>query len=810
MTTTKTSFLERLERSCLLSPQQLAALRNDGDQSAEGLARGLIRKQWITRWQARQLLSGETEFSVGKYQLLDKLGQGGMGAVYKARQTDIDRLVAIKSMSDDVLDRDDAVQRFLRESRAMAAVSHPHIVTAYDVEVVDGNYYLVMEYVEGRDLESWSAAAGQLPVDWACECILQAALGLEHAHRRGLIHRDIKPSNLLVIGDSVQSVPHVKLLDMGIARFCERRKDGTPITATGEVLGTPDYMAPDQALDPREIDIRADIYSLGCTLFKLLTGEVPLVRDTPLQTMMARNTQDPPPPSSLRADLPPMLDEVVMRMMAREPSARYATPAEVAAALAPFAMQSSHGSPTTVAPRPAPASGPSTDPDLDQFVNTLGDDGMAAGLPDIDPPSGDAKRPLLAFAAGLVLLLLIGAALGVVIKFSTPDGSTVLVKVSEPEANIEIDGGKIRVTSPKLRVPVEIEVPAGKHELRVTKGGFETFTEKFEISGGDGEPLVLTAKLVPRAAAGPRTTPPVTSPPAAEKFPLVGPDPDAQQARQREAATSYDLPLQVKHEPRGLEFVLIPPGKQVIGTPTEVIDRMATGSSHWDVRYRSEGPQREVTIERPYYLAVHETTVGDMLAFLEATGYKPDHVKPDDEDQTGRSIWAKRDPREPVAFVSWNDGRAYCKWLSEQDGQVYRLPTEVEWENAARAGTTTQRYFGDDDSEMAEYAWYDRNARGSRQRVGQKLANPFGVYDILGNVWEWCLDPFDPKVEIGVVAFDLHSPPIEVSHATRGGAFNSGPEFVRSSCRTGYGPDYTNVHFGFRVLREIPRDAKPK
>jgi serine/threonine protein kinase len=352
-------FLQLLERSTLLTPEQFADASQWGETQPKALAQRLVKQEWLTTWQASQLLAGKgsrSHFFLGKYRLLELLGMGGMGAVYKAVQPGTGRTVALKKMHRHVLKQPRAIERFLREIRSAAAVDDPHVVRAFDADSENDNYYLVMEYVPGKNLKTWIKEQQSLPINWACECIRQAALGLQHAHELGMLHRDIKPSNLLVT-QGEEGLPLVKLLDLGLARFASESSTEGELTRSGQVIGTPDYMSPEQARNSKLTDIRADIFSLGCTLFELLTGQFPFGGETVMEKLLARSTEDAQPVRKYRPDVPAGLDAVLARMLARDPNARYATPAEVAIALAPYSIgvQGAESAPRAaadVAPRP--------------------------------------------------------------------------------------------------------------------------------------------------------------------------------------------------------------------------------------------------------------------------------------------------------------------------------------------------------------------------------------------------------------------------------------------------------------------------
>ncbi len=212
--------------------------------------------------------------SIPGYEILELLGEGGMGQIYKARHLRLDRMVALKVIHPDRLGHPDAVQRFHREARVSALFTHPHLITVYDVDEIGGTHFLVMEFIEGSDLGHWVKEHGPLPAARACEYMRQAALGLQHIHDHSLVHRDIKPTNLFLTANETV----VKILDLGLARFNQPglwNPTWAELTQSGMVMGTPAFLAPEQARDSRRVDIRSDIYSLGCTLYYLLTGRVP-------------------------------------------------------------------------------------------------------------------------------------------------------------------------------------------------------------------------------------------------------------------------------------------------------------------------------------------------------------------------------------------------------------------------------------------------------------------------------------------------------------------------------------------------------
>jgi putative two-component system response regulator len=307
-----------------LSPEARADLL--GSPNREALLAGLIKHGLLTEYQACRIEAGKTHGLVlGNYRVLDRLGAGGMGIVFKAENLRMRRPVAIKVLALSHEQDPRLLQRFYAEVRAIAQLQHPNIVAASD----DGPalHYLVMEYVPGQDLEEYVLAQGPASVAKACDIVHQVASALAEAHRHHLVHRDIKPSNVRLTPEG-----QAKLLDFGLTRHFRSR-----LTEPGAILGTLEYIAPEQARDASTVDIRADIYGLGGTLYFLLTGQTPFPEEGSITEDLARRLTQPPP--SLRAqqpDLPAELDAVVARMMAIDQERRYQTPQEVMRALLPF------------------------------------------------------------------------------------------------------------------------------------------------------------------------------------------------------------------------------------------------------------------------------------------------------------------------------------------------------------------------------------------------------------------------------------------------------------------------------------------
>jgi serine/threonine-protein kinase len=364
----KLVLLDLLRDSGLLQADQveaLARLPEARDPDPNALARQVFQRGWLTRFQITQIAKGRArDLRIGTYIIMDRLGEGGMGAVFKAQHQHMSRIVALKVIRKDRLSHPKAVQRFYKEVKAAGQLHHPNIVLAFDAGDSNGTHFLSMEYVDGQDLSRVVQETGPLPVPQACDYIRQAALGLQHAHERGLVHRDIKPSNLLVTltppaesmaGGRLPPWGTVKVLDLGLARLDEQgmTEQDRALTRDGAVLGTPDFLAPEQALGAHTVDARADLYSLGCTFYFLLSGGTPFHAESVAQLLLKHQLEHPVPLETVRSDVPEGVRQIIDALLAKEPQDRIQTGAELAAALAPFC-----GAAATAASVPAASAAP--------------------------------------------------------------------------------------------------------------------------------------------------------------------------------------------------------------------------------------------------------------------------------------------------------------------------------------------------------------------------------------------------------------------------------------------------------------------
>lgn len=349
----RATFFDRLRQSRLLTEAELekAASRFGDDAPSPVIADLLVQEGVLTPFQGRHVCGGDTQpLSLGQYRLLDELGRGGMGRVYKALHTIMGRVVAIKVISPELVSDPIAVEWFRREVRASTQLNHPNIVMAYDANEAEGLHFLVMEYVHGVTLDSLVKQHGPLPIPHACALIRQTCLGMQHAHENGMVHRDIKPGNLLIPlpeGDRSSELL-VKILDFGLARLHGKTK-GDTIALRGEtgVLGTPDYIAPEQSRDIHAADIRSDLYSLGCVFYFALAGRVPFPGDNAVEKLIKHLMEQPQLLEELRPEVPPEVAALVRRLMAKDPADRYQTPIELVSALETWAAEHPKSFPAT-------------------------------------------------------------------------------------------------------------------------------------------------------------------------------------------------------------------------------------------------------------------------------------------------------------------------------------------------------------------------------------------------------------------------------------------------------------------------------
>lgn len=518
-------FSRYLTLSGLMSADEVQSFSSslqprDAAYDAEAFAALLVQANKLTPYQAETLKQGHTRGLVlGNYVILDKLGEGGMGMVFKARHRLMKRIVALKVLPPSMTQSTDAVQRFHREVEVAARLTHPNIAAAHDADQADGIHFLVMEYVEGPNLSALVKETGPLSPPLAMNIIAQAARGLSHAHQHGVVHRDIKPGNLLVGRDGV-----VKVLDMGLAQLQageQNAGDKAELTQSGRIMGTVDYMAPEQALDAKNVDQRADIYSLGCTLFYLLAGRPVSPEGTLTQKLLWHQTETVPTLQSVSPEVPEALEPIFRQMVAKRANERQATMAEVVAQLEPlladipaeqlqlplegFELRSGPGSNTDISRHRAKLTVVERQTRVD--YGALDDQ----SLPGVLPPAPRKPNRLVPALIGLALAgVFAGVALFAYFAppgkndkkqnqvVATNEDAKLIIASSQPNARVFINGKEQGQTNGAEPYQLEVAVAPGEYQVRVEKEGFKTFEDKVALK--PGKPLTLSAALGARPA----------------------------------------------------------------------------------------------------------------------------------------------------------------------------------------------------------------------------------------------------------------------------------------------------------------------
>ena len=696
------TFLSQLSDSGILSDQKLRAAeqKKSEHQDGESLAKDMIKSGHLTKYQAEQILSGKGKnLSMGQYVLLEKLGAGGMGQVYKAFHPGMDRTVAIKVILTKGKIDEESVRRFEREVKAAAKLSHPNIITVYDAGNADGRHFMVMELVKGQDLNVIVHRKGTFGVSETINYIKQVARGLAFAHESGVIHRDIKPANLFL-----DIKGNVKILDMGLAKISPRENEETlsMLTGTTAIMGTVDFMSPEQGLSSRDVDARADIYSLGATLYYFLTKKVMYEGDTAFAKVIAHSESPIPALKAIRPDVSDDLEFIYTKMVAKQVEDRYQSMLELIQDL------------------DAIEKGSASTKNLTELstINSLRDE---FGEMDINRASSnkivkssnsnktvkkkDYKFALIATGIGVVLIGVV--ALAFILGRSSNSQSELALKSNSANGKVEV------VTSND-----SAEGIPSKGNLLVAP-----FTE-------------AKAKEMQKEVA---------------------------KSLQKEVEEKEDLGKGIT-----LEMVLIPAGKFLMGSPASEKGRQPTEKQH------------EVTLPKPYYMGKYEVTLEQWESVM---GYNPSRIK---------------EAKLPIELVSWNDCQEFIKKLNLNTNGGYRLPTEAEWEYACRAGTSTAYWFGSDITPK-DANYYDPKI-GTPVTVGSYKPNAFGLYDMHGNVSEWCEDWY------GEYPFALTDPKGAVTGqrlVLRGGGFSSLISTARSSYRNAISPSLRSIDLGFRLARTV-------
>jgi formylglycine-generating enzyme required for sulfatase activity/tRNA A-37 threonylcarbamoyl transferase component Bud32 len=802
--------------------------------------------------------------SGGRYKVVARLGEGGMALVYRAREPNLDRDVVIKVPRPAMLEDPEFVARFSREVRALVRLEHPAIVKIIDFGEHKGAPFVVLQYLPGGSLRDRQRAqpGGRAPVASLRGWVEKVAQALDFIHGQGYVHRDVKPDNVLF-----DALGHPFLSDFGIAKALDDRQGaaGRPVTvatATGVVVGTPQYMAPELVLG-KPYDGRVDQYALAATVFEVIGGRPPFDGNTPAAIALEQARQAAPPVKALLPDAPREVVEALKRALSVDPARRFPNclgfarallgapvavavpapallpvpPAEPAAPAAPPARASETVCPHCGRRSPLPAGGAGKRVMCPGCKGTfraapvLTPDGktapLAAGtvreqpvtVPVVQPVAHRPARAPAASNGRLWLLLGIGAALLVFLP-ALVVGGYYLFRGNSRGAS---------AARPTLGAVARVELLAG-----------ESATLPVSVTrNGNGDALTFKVEGLPDGVSA--RLPTLAGPDSSAKLEMIA---TTEAPRGDHTATlslwngsdrfgQQSFTVHVDHEltnSLGMKLVRVPRGRFRMGSPA--------GEGGDD----DERPQHDVEITRGFYLAEHTVTFGQFRRFVEDGSYRTDaeadgkggtgydDAQDKAKDKDGRRITSERSPRfnwkevgwpqtdrHPVVNVTWNDAQRFCEWLSKKEKRAYRLPTEAEWEYACRAGTATRFWCGEGDASLDGAAnladrSYDRKVSAKIEYqewddgqpftapVGSYRANPWGLYDMHGNVFQWCQDWVDSTYYRSSPGQDPQGPATGTNRIIRGGAFSFPAKKCRSAYRLWGAPDDRNCWVGFRVV----------
>ncbi len=729
--------------------------------------------------------------SLGSYEILEVLGRGGMGVVLKARDPKLQRIVAIKVLAPEIAANKMAKKRFEREAQATAAVSHDHIVTIYAVDEVKSLPFIVMECIVGRTLQKKIEETGPLELKEILRIGMQAAMGLAAAHKQGLVHRDIKPANILL----QNGIQRVKITDFGLARAT----DDVGMTQTGQIAGTPLYMSPEQA-QGQKVDHTSDLFSLGSVLYTMATGR-PAFRAPSTIAVLRRVVDDTPRPiHEVNEELPSWLGDIISKLMSKKKEDRFQTAAELAELLSRRLARlqeprSSTSNNSVVAPPEKPKADPGRKSAVSSKVTSASRPPAAPREQDEHLELPERRRrvkpvrkqtiwdrirgasPLTWLVAGILVPGMIALVVMVTMLLNR-DQLLVRIELDESlrqqDVTLVIDGTTYAARDLGPSIPMK----PGPHTLEVKRGNEQFKSEQFTIFQNE-KPLFRVktegGKLsVERAdpgkevhiLAGVHSSSLMQTSwhgwPADAPAPAIAPfNADQAKKHQEEWAAYLKVPVGWRNS-INMKFILIPPGEFTMGsTLEEIADALKDAlkdpgnGAQLQAFIQSEAPEHKVILTQPFYLGISQVTQAE---YEKVMGINPSHYS---ANGLGKDTVVGLDTgNHPVDSVDWNAASEFCAKLStleklkpfyfrtsdittSLEGTGYRLPSEAEWEFACRAGSATKYWIGDKDEDLMRAGWFGGISGGRTHAVGELTANPFGVHDMHGNVWQWVQDKWD-------------------------------------------------------------------
>lgn len=734
-------FLKAVRDANLLDPARLAELENWLNQTnadPQTFARELTGRGWLTPFQVREIYKGQgAGLRLGPYILVDLIGEGGMGRVFRAYHTRLGRDVALKVIRSDKVAKPAVVQRFHQEIQAVAQLSHPNVVLALDADEVNGTHFYAMEFVDGTDLTRLVRNHGPLPVQSACDYIRQAAIGLQHAADMGLVHRDVKPSNLMVTPQGL-----VKVLDLGLAMLKETPggEAANRVTQDGLLIGTPDFLAPEQAQNPTGVDSRADVYSLGATLFYLLTGKVPYEGSNATEKLLKHITEPPPNLAEHRSDAPPELSGVIAHLMAKQPDDRPPSPAYAAAALGPYCPPS--------AGQPYPGMYPG------QFPGQM--PGMPAPLPPTytavqapaAPPAAQPANSGQPFPA---------AAPAPAPGFAQPQFEN---SPGFPQFGQETPGFGFTTEEDQVKEAQERSARTASKYRKGTKGNPVAIKAiLFTIIGiaGIAAAIGLSSIVIPD-----------TTPPPSETF-----ENSLKMKMVYLEPAVFDMGS--PEDEIGFQDDEGPVSEVTITEPFFIASTEVTHSQFAAVMGRSPS-QTAIKSREPPVRPVDNVTWREAVDFCNRLT---------EREQDRHRGWGYRLPTEAEWEYACRAGTTTPFSFGERVIQIKEVVCSIV-DNDPYADTDPDT----PEQEQANvYVTYP---------VGSTKPNQFGLHDMHGNVWEWVSDfyakyPDGPRV-------DPRGPESGDWRVVRGGAYDEESERCRSGARWGLAPNERHRNIGFRVV----------
>jgi eukaryotic-like serine/threonine-protein kinase len=713
---------------------------------------------------------------IGKYELLDEIGRGGFATVYKARDTKLNRVIALKVLHPYRSAEADFVERFRREAEVAANLDHPNIVTVYEADEADGQLYLAMKYVRGRTPREMLQATGVLPLDQALPLLTQIASALDYAHAQGVVHRDIKPSN--IIADETNAGPRVTVLDFGLVKALE---GSTQLTREGTLLGSPEYMAPEQA-DPNrgtEIGPATDRYALGIVAYQMLTGRVPFPGETPA-TLNAHLNLTPPDPRLLRRGLDSAVAAALLKMLAKDPRNRFATSQAFVEALRSVPVAAPVAIPVAGETRTCPQCGKAVNVRA-KFCNFCGQvliqeppvaptpvtSSTPPSLPRYEPPARATSRKSLRWlwtAVGLLSAIGLGL-IGVSLISSQ---SAEREKIAAQNEAIHATQTVIAKTlSPR---PTPAPPPVRENDATRTAIAHEVAAEAATSTAV----ATLTAAVATQTAIARMTadTPMLTG---TQIISTTSPLSETQIISTTSPLSVLTVGSTQTRPTDGMTMVYVPAGTFKMGSDT--------GES-------GEKPVHDVTLDA-FWIDRTEVTNAQYAKCVSAHQCDaPSSTKSATRDSYyGNSQY----DNYPVIYVSWNDADKYCKWAGGQ------LPSEAQWEYAARGPQSFTYPWGDapPDKERLNY----NQTVGDTTEVGSYPQGKswVGALDLAGNVWEWVEDWYQSQYPAGPQT-NPTGPTSGDVRVLRGGSWNTDASYVRTAYRIGSAPGSRDVIIGFRCV----------